>query len=286
MDCHCVVSESHRCITTTDCYRFDVFNAYMHLRLPQLDALIPLSACFDLRRWESDDIALELIQNSNQSFAKVFIHLPTTRLQQIVYGFVLVMADLDHFQRSKIPHIVTIVLTRSTCIREILLLPETISNVQTELSVSVYQLCRLSCLLCCATWLYAYVGQNHEYTRNLPRRLVQSLRPILDRSIGVMVHECLPDFFLWVVLMGLMLAYEDFDNTGDGASMRLLIPCLDHLDVDLSSSSWSTIRGRVSQFLWCEQVCDVTAEEAWELACGMKIGDTASLSALKVPDST
>lgn len=278
MDCHRLVSDPLCCITTTDCHRFDVFNAYMHLRLPQLDALIPLRACFDLRTWKSDEAASQLIQNTSQKFSEVFIHMPNTSLQQIVHGFVLVMADLDQFQRSRIPQIVTVVLMRSMCIREVLLLPETISNSRTELSLSVYQLCRLSCLLCCATWLYAYIGQNHEYTRNLPRRLVQALRPILDRSVGVTVHRLLPDFYLWIMIMGLMLAYEDLDNTGEDASMRLLVPYLEYLDVEMSPSSWSTIQGRVSQFLWSEEVCDVTAEEAWELACGMKKDQTHPLS--------
>lgn len=242
----------------------------MHLRLPQLDPLLPLPACLDLRTWEPDHIAFRSITNATREFAKVFIYMPPTPLQQVIHGFILLMADMDHFQRSGTPHIGTVVLMRSMCIREVLLLPDRIEAMETE--VLIYQMCRLSRLLCCQTWLYAYSGQNHSWTRNLPRRLVHKLKPILEQSVALTVHNLLPDFCLWIVTMGLMLAYEDLDNTGDDVSVRLMIPSLQYLDVELSLSSWPTIRSIVSRFLWYERVCDITAMEAWELACQMYTG--------------
>lgn len=141
LDCDCAVSDSVEFVVLTDCYRFDIFNAYMHLRRPQLDALVPMSVCFGLRTWQPDSVSLQRVQKTSQAFVKVCVLMSNTKLQQVIHGFTLVMADLDHFQRTGVPHIETVILTRSMCIRELLLLPDTIQSLKVE--SSVYEMCRI-----------------------------------------------------------------------------------------------------------------------------------------------
>lgn len=239
----------------------------MHLRRPQLPSLLPMDQCPHLRTWESDPISLERIRQAEQEFAKVSAHLQATLLQQIFHGLVLVMADMDHWKRTRTPHFESIVISRSMCIRESLLLPETIDA--SELEQCIYQMGRMSCLLTFQAWLMPDSGANHTWIRNLPRRLVHMLQPILDRSLAVLLHEKLPEFYMWTVIMGLMLAYEDFDNCGNGEAMRIMVEYLDALSVKPTPAAWTPIGCVVSKFLWSEEDCAETAKEAWELACQM-----------------
>lgn len=219
--------------------------------------------CPDLRTWKSDPISLQLIRQAEEEFAKVFTHMHMSLLQQILRGLVFVMADLDLYRRTKVPHVESIIVSRSMYIRELLLLPETIEASESE--ALIYQICRISCMLSLQVWLFADTGPK----RNLPRRLVNMLLPVLNRSLTMMVHETLPEFYSWTVILGLMLAYEDFDNCGNETTMRTMVPFLESLNVKSTPAAWATLKHVVARFLWCKEDCAETAREAWEMACQM-----------------
>lgn len=219
-----------------------------------------------------------MIRQANQEFAKVSTYLPPSPIQQVLCGLVLVMADADHYRRTRTPHFETTVITRSMYVREVLMLPEILDT--SELELCTYQMSRMCCLLSLQAWIYPDSGPNHTWTRNLPRRLIHMLQPVLDRSLAVMLHEKLPEFYMWTVILGLMLAYEDFDNTGNGTAMRLMVTYLDTLSVKPKPAAWATIRCVVAKFLWCEEDCAETAREAWQLACQMYTVATPSVPSM------
>lgn len=276
VDCYCDVGNLTSCEDITDGSRFDVFSSWMHSRRPQLRPLVPMEMCPYLRTWKPDEISLELTRQANQEFAKVLAQMPPTILSEILHGLVIAMADMDHYRRTRTPVVESVIVSRSMYIRELLLLPDSIEA--SELQLSAYQMCRMACFLVLQVWLFPDTGPNLTWTRNLPRKFVHRLPSVLDRCLAVMLHETLSEFYTWTLIMGLMLAYEDFDNFGDREAMRKLVPYLDTLSVRPTPTAWNTIKCVVARFLWCEEDCDETGKEAWEMACRMYVDGLSLLS--------
>jgi hypothetical protein len=262
----------------------------MHLRRPRFDSLMPLSFCLTMRTWPGDAIAQQRLGRITDGFSEVFscigTSIPSMELQQVVRGFTLVELDLDQINRSTenpaevSPHYASVIWIRGTCIREVLLLPDDLadeaSTVEvTELATLAYEMCRLSCSLICQVWLFADCSP----TRYLARVMVNKLYPLLLRATtgtdSDKLCERLPEFFLWNLILGIVLAYEDFDETGDKKGLHKLAPFIDHAIVKPKPSAWHVISGSLKSFLWPMEEQEETGKEAWKLVCEI-LGDKSS----------
>lgn len=254
----------------------------MHLKRPRFDSLMPLSFALSMRTWPCDALAQQRLERITNGFSEVFACMGTSTasmdLQQVVQGFLYVELDLDQLNRSTddpgadSPHYASIIWIRSMCIREVLLLPDKLTDdgVATEefqLALLAYEMCRLSCSLICQVWLFADCSP----TRNLARHMVEKLYPLLVRATTGKdfdkLCERLPDFFLWNLALGIVLAYEDFDETGDMMGMHKLAPFVNSAIVKAKPTAWPVISGCLKSFLWPVEEQEETGREAWKIVC-------------------
>lgn len=264
-------------------HSFDIFDSHMHLKRPRFDSLMPLSFALSMRTWSGDAIARQRLERITSGFSEVFSCMGASSkdLRQVVYGFVFVELDLDQLNRStnnspgsNSPHYASIIWIRSMCIREVLLLPDKLPDHErtaesSELALLAYEMCRLSCSLICQVWLFADCSP----TRNLARYMVDKLYPLLLRATtstdpdSEKLCDKLPDFFLWSLILGIVLAYEDFDETGSMAGLNKLAPFVDSAIVKPKPTAWSVISRSLNSFLWPVEEQEETGKEAWKLVC-------------------
>lgn len=218
-----------------------------------------------------------------QGFGDVFHVLPncaeSVRLQQVLRGFVDLLVDFDHIDRSKsqsfkveadAPNERGVIWIRSMLIHELLTIPESLSTgggLEDDLSTLTYDICRLSCLMVCQAGIFTDSNQG----RQMARRLVLRLLPLLKRAtVGEGTKKLcseLPDLYTWVLVLGLMLAYEDFDAFNDTSCIADIVPFLDSSVIKPQPEAWPTVNTLLSRFLWLWKDCDITGREAWNYCC-------------------
>lgn len=265
----------------TDSCSFDVFNAYIHLSQPRIRALAPLDATLAMRYWQPDKIASDSAGVLGTGFQDVFDLMPqcaeTVSLRQVFEGSILTMLDFDQIMRSKdgllteteLPHEQTVIWVRSMLIHELLSLPESLAthSARDEFSVVVYEICRFSYLMFSQLWLFADINTD----RGMARKQVAKLKPLLERAtsgnISSRLCERLPDFYLWVIALGLMLAYEEFDISKDRGCLEELVPFAARSLVKMQPKAWRIVSSILPRFVWRWKDCELTGSEAWELAC-------------------
>lgn len=263
-------------------HSFDVLDSYCEFRHPQIDSLAPFNFFLTLRTWPSDAIAQRRLERTTNGFSEIFACMGTSvasrNLQEVVHGLTLIEIDLEQVSRStkdpKVisPHYATVLWIRSMCVRELLTLPENLTDgeytaEESESVLLVYEMCRLSCLLVCQVWLHP----DYSCKRNLARQMVNKLHPLLLRATKTTdpVKFCdeLPDFFLWSLILGIVLAYEDFDKTGNMKGMFKLAPFLGSTKTKAETTVWPVISKSMEKFLWPVKQQEETGKEAWELVC-------------------
>lgn len=265
--------------------RFDIFNAFMHLFKPRIAAILPLEATLTMRNWTQDDEAQILASKVGTGFEDVFASMSdcseSARLQRVIRGFVNLIVDFDQLCRDLPKHSTnigtpnerTVIWIRSMLIHELLTLPAFLSKEEEETdegSTLVYELCRLSCLMVCQAWAFA----DNNSRRSMARRQVLKLIPLLKRAVAggtISLSSELPSFYTWLIALGLMLAYEDFDISGDDACIRAIVPFLAKCIVKARPEAWSAVSSIMSGFLWLWKDCEITGKEAWDCGCRLMV---------------
>lgn len=231
-----------------------------------------------MRLWQPDETASHTATTLSESFENVFSRMrsgpESTSLRAIIKGFTLVMLDFDRIEESRshlcsltnVPEEQQVIWIRSMVIHELLMLPETPESTSSgDMPTLIYEMVRLSCLMFCQVWLFA----DNNNKRRMARKQVRRLQPLLERcTVGVeKLCEVLPDFYLWVMVLGLMLAYEDFDVTGDDTCLETIVPFAAHGMVVTQPQAWTIVKGVLPNFIFPSRECDATGREAWEHAC-------------------
>lgn len=105
----------------------------------------------------------------------------------------------------------------------------------------------------------------------MARKLVLKLIPMLKRATGGdgMAKLCseLPEFYTWILVLGLMLAYEDLDAFNDAACMTDMVPFLTYSVIKPRPEAWPTISTTMSGFFWLWKDCEITGKESWNYGC-------------------
>lgn len=64
-----------------------------------------------------------------------------------------------------------------------------------------------------------------------------------------------------------MLAYEDFDVTGDDTCLETITPFAAHGMVITQPQAWTIVKDVLPHFIFPSKDCDATGREAWDHAC-------------------
>lgn len=272
-------------MANADSYSYDVLQAYAQLSKPQLAPLVPLSTALKMRIWSQDETARVLGSTLGSGFGSVYGMLPacseTTRLQRVLQGFVDIIIDFDQISRCgrqlgneiESPDRSTVSLIRPTLIHESLTLPQTLdksNDKASDFSILLYEMCRLSCLIICQIW----ACRAADNRRRMARTQVLKLMPLLHRAKSGSdtqkgVSTKLPNFYTWLLVLGLMLAYEDLDHSGEDACMRDMALFLGDCVIKAKPEAWPTVHSTVSRFVWLWEGCELTGREAWDYGCQM-----------------
>lgn len=134
-----------------------------------------------------------------------------------------------------------------------------------------YELCRLSCFMYFQMWIWVIAGANI----NMARQLVSRILPFLEASVvpslndNAVLCKMHPEFFLWVITLTIVMAYEDYDQTGDVSSVKSISPFLRYLIVKPFPEMWSDISIILERFLWSSTDCNPLGRDAWVFACSL-----------------
>ena len=271
-------------VPSADILRYDILNAYVSLSPPRIAAAFTLEETLTLRTWPQDEPAKLLASQLGHGFTMVHSSMPQhacySRLQQVTQAFVAMIIDFDQIQRHEydksrtdLPNEMTVIWIRSMLMHELMMLPETLileeRDGEHEAYALTYEMCRLACLLFCQAWGFPDCNWN----RRQAQKLVFKLVPLLARAtVGKSPHKFCkkwPDFYNWILVLGFMLAYEDFDLFSDDRCMMALLPYWAHSVIKPQREAWSIVYKTLSGFFWRWPECDITGEEAWNYACDL-----------------
>lgn len=203
-------------------------------------------------------------------------------LLDIVESLRVLTTDLNQIRRTpkpesvlSAPHQPTLVWLRSMTMHTVLSLPEyTGKNLSPKDDFTpdylIHDLCRLSFLMYAQLWLHPMVNKRV----NMARQLLSRIQPLLFISTsrlygGSTICALFPKFFLWVLVLSLTCAYEDFDVTGDMRGLQEISPLILETAIQPLSESWATVSDILEGFLWAHLECDLTGREAWQRACDL-----------------
>lgn len=245
----------------------DIFNAWRDLRKPKFPLAAPISYLIAMRRWKSDDEAVRARTTLTQGLQSVFSAMPqdpaTNKLHEVVDALKVLMLDYEQVDRCKnaIPELrpdqTLLLWLRGSILWELMSLPDQRAGVQ-DSGVLLYETCRLSCLMFVQIETFPMLGSKP----NMPRRLIKMLSPILNYACGKPGR--LPDVSMWFVVSALMLAYEDFDMSGE-------LESLDDINESVQKAisqynDWEDVSQIMMKFIWRRPDCDWTGKDAWNWA--------------------
>lgn len=267
----------------SDIRSFDIVHSFTSLSKPRLAQLQPLTEIMALRTWSTDDAARLLSSTLGSGFdhvSELMASIPEGgHVMQVLKGLVNLLADLGQLDRCRkqqqtenqieAPNEMSMLWIRCMLIHSSLSFADLLDKSSLGgVPVLVYDICRLSLLMNCQIW--ACRGADHRL--RTARALVQRLVPLLHKftapgSKGLPVSTVLSDFYIWILVLGLMLAYEEYDFAGEEACLRQMAPFLAYCMIKARPEAWPTVSTILSRFLWSWKGCDITGREAWEFGC-------------------
>lgn len=268
--------------------RTDVLFAYREFRAPRLARFESLQQSIALCTWPldtqardtakilgadlprllaltGDDQHCKILTDAYNALKMLTIYIDQLHRQQEV--------DLEQRDLRLIPRTDDLIQLRFVAMWEMLNLPEKSIYMSSLTTLDhqnlLFDLFRVAFFCYNQAWLWYVVSRKGR----IPRQILDKALPLLEAAT-TRSTDCsgslatrYPDFFVWVVVLCIMLAYEEYYQTGSDNHMLSLVPPLRSTKIMPVIDSWDGVLKIMRGHLWSDLQCDMTGREAWKHFC-------------------
>lgn len=285
--------------------RFGIYTSYRLLEAPRFDRIQPLEGVFesleqipnvlggrpvpglargffDLFHGTDDELQTDVLLKITQALAAITRDqrsiLSAEKRRNSCHIHDLLNADGWRELSESDPRVISalkmnLIWSRCVVMWELLSLVDhsqgVVNDPHPEEAILAYELCRIACLMYFQMWIWVISGAKI----NMARKLVSKILPLLAASLrpnattGTALYRIHPQFFLWVVTLSVVMAYEDYDQTTDQATTESLLPYVKRLPARTRLDAWPVVAASLEKFLWSNKDCDSLGRDAWTFVC-------------------